>query len=180
MQVIVLKYRKAFVTLVEISKKKKKKDVSRNNEQGNIQLNSRHIKTHSQRLLHSQWSKSRCFFWNSLAFSMIQLMWQFDLWFICLLKAQLVHLEVHIWACWMGGRVVGRLGWSEEIILNCNTSKNGTWKGLWVIVVSTCSVTMCPIKKDKSGWNPDLDFFLWYSYEQFTFLLFFFFFKSLI
>ena len=30
---------------------------------------------HSQRLWHSQWSRSRCFFWNSLAFSMIQQMW---------------------------------------------------------------------------------------------------------
>ena len=27
---------------------------------------------HSQRLWHNQWSRSRCFFWNSLAFSMIQ------------------------------------------------------------------------------------------------------------
>ena len=27
---------------------------------------------HSQRLQHSQWSRSRCFFWNSFAFSMIQ------------------------------------------------------------------------------------------------------------
>ena len=29
---------------------------------------------HSQRLWCSQWSRSRCFFWNSLAFSMIQQM----------------------------------------------------------------------------------------------------------
>ena len=67
--------------------------------------------------------------------------------------------SVHIWVCWTGGRVVGRLGWSEGIILNYNTSRNRTGKGLSVIVVSTWSVTMCPIKKDKSGWNPDLDFF---------------------
>ena len=32
------------------------------------------------------------FFWNSLAFSMIQ----FDLWFFCLFWIQLEHLEVHV------------------------------------------------------------------------------------
>ena len=35
------------------------------------------------------------FFWNSLAFSVIQWMWQFDLWFLCLFLNQLEHLEVH-------------------------------------------------------------------------------------
>ena len=35
------------------------------------------------------------FFWNSLAFSMIQQMLQFDLSFFCLLLNQLEHLEVH-------------------------------------------------------------------------------------
>ena len=34
------------------------------------------------------------FFWNSLAFSMIQQCWQFDLWFLCLFKTELVYLEV--------------------------------------------------------------------------------------
>ena len=34
--------------------------------------------THSQRLQHSQWSRSRCFFWNSFAFSMIQ--WKLAIW----------------------------------------------------------------------------------------------------
>ena len=33
---------------------------------------------HSQRLQHSQWSRSRCFFWNSFAFSMIQ--WKLAIW----------------------------------------------------------------------------------------------------
>ena len=35
---------------------------------------------HSQRLWRSQWSRSRCFFWNSLAFSMIQRM--LSTWFL--------------------------------------------------------------------------------------------------
>ena len=39
---------------------------------------------HSQKLLCSQWSRSRYFFWNSLAFSITNGCWQFDLWFLCL------------------------------------------------------------------------------------------------
>ena len=35
------------------------------------------------------------FFWKFLAFLMIQRMWQFDLWFLCLFYIQLEHLEVH-------------------------------------------------------------------------------------
>ena len=45
------------------------------------------------------------FFWNSLAFSMIQWMWQFDLWFLCLFENQLEHQEVHgshIAEAWLG------------------------------------------------------------------------------
>ena len=45
------------------------------------------------------------FFWNSLAFSMIQRCWQFDLWFLCLFENQLEHLEVHgsrIAETWLG------------------------------------------------------------------------------
>ena len=34
------------------------------------------------------------FFWNSLAFMMIQQMLKFDLWFLCFFKIQLEHLEV--------------------------------------------------------------------------------------
>ena len=36
------------------------------------------------------------FFWNSLAFLMIQWMWQFDLWFLCLFQIQFEHLEFSI------------------------------------------------------------------------------------
>ena len=45
------------------------------------------------------------FFWNSLAFSMIQRIWQFDLWFLSLFENQLEHLEVHgscIAEAWLG------------------------------------------------------------------------------
>ena len=35
-------------------------------------------------------------FWNSLAFSMIHRCWPVDLWFLCLFKIQLEHLEVHV------------------------------------------------------------------------------------
>ena len=35
------------------------------------------------------------FFWNSLAFSMIQWMLAFDLWFLCLFQLQPKHLEFH-------------------------------------------------------------------------------------
>ena len=40
-------------------------------------------------------NKSEDFFLNSLAVFMIQKMWQFDLWFLCLFYIQLEHLEVH-------------------------------------------------------------------------------------
>ena len=33
-------------------------------------------------------------FWNSLAFSVIQWMLQFELWFLCLYYIELVHLDV--------------------------------------------------------------------------------------
>ena len=36
------------------------------------------------------------FFWNSLTFSLIQWCWQFNLWFLCLFKNWLEHLEVHV------------------------------------------------------------------------------------
>ena len=35
---------------------------------------------HSQRLWHSQWNRIRCYFWNSLAFSMIQ--WMLAIWYL--------------------------------------------------------------------------------------------------
>ena len=39
----------------------------------------------------------KMFFWNSLAFSMIlQMFWQFDLWFLCLFETQLVHPKFSI------------------------------------------------------------------------------------
>ena len=47
---------------------------------------------HSQRVLYSQWSRSRCFSETPLLFLRSNWCWQCDLWFLCLF--QLVHLEV--------------------------------------------------------------------------------------
>ena len=47
---------------------------------------------HSQRLWHSQWSKSRCFSGILLLFQWSNECWQLDLWFLCLSK-----LSLKIW-----------------------------------------------------------------------------------
>ena len=47
----------------------------------------------SQRLWHSQWSRSRCFSGIILVFLWCNERWQFDLWFLYLFKIQLKHLE---------------------------------------------------------------------------------------
>ena len=39
-------------------------------------------------------------FWNSLAFSMIQQIWQFDLWFLCLSKSSLNSWKFMFMYCW--------------------------------------------------------------------------------
>ena len=49
---------------------------------------------HSQRLWHSQWSRSRCFSEILLLSLWSNRCWQFDLWFLCLFYTQLVYLEV--------------------------------------------------------------------------------------
>ena len=48
----------------------------------------------SRRVLHSQWSRDRCFSGIPLQFLWSNTCWQFDLWFPCLFETQLVHLEV--------------------------------------------------------------------------------------
>ena len=45
--------------------------------------------------LHSQWKRSRCYSGILLLFWWPSGCWQFDLWFLCLFKIQLEHLEVH-------------------------------------------------------------------------------------
>ena len=49
---------------------------------------------HSQRLWHSQLSRNRCFSGTLLLFRWSSRYWQFDIWFLCLFKNQLEHLEV--------------------------------------------------------------------------------------
>jgi len=50
---------------------------------------------HSQRIWHSQWSRSRCFSGIPfLPFLWSNGCWQFDLWFLCLFWIQLEHMEV--------------------------------------------------------------------------------------
>ena len=48
----------------------------------------------SQRLLHSQWSRSRCFSGIPLLSPWPNKCWHFDLWFPCLFETQNVHLNV--------------------------------------------------------------------------------------
>ena len=48
----------------------------------------------TQRLLCSQWSRSRCFSGTLLLFWWSNRCWQFDLWFLCLFKIQFEYLEV--------------------------------------------------------------------------------------
>ena len=54
--------------------------------------------THSQRLWHSYWSRSRCFSGILLLFLWSNRCWQFDLWFLCLLKASLYmqNFSLHV------------------------------------------------------------------------------------
>ena len=49
---------------------------------------------HSQKLYRSQWSRSRWFSGIPLLFQRSTGCWQFDVWFLCLFKIQLEHLEV--------------------------------------------------------------------------------------
>ena len=47
-----------------------------------------------QRLYHSQWTRSKCVFGIPFLFLWSRECWQFDFWFLCLFKIQLLHLEV--------------------------------------------------------------------------------------
>ena len=44
--------------------------------------------------IHSQWSRSRCFSGIPLVSLWFSKCWQFDLWFLCLFKTQIIYLEV--------------------------------------------------------------------------------------
>ena len=58
------------------------------------ELSDFYFLSHSQRLYHSQLSKSRCFSGILLLFLWSSGCCQFDLWFLCLFQIQLEHLEV--------------------------------------------------------------------------------------
>ena len=77
----------------------------------------------TQRLCHSQESKSRCFSGTLLLFSWSSRYWQFDLWFLCLFKIQLEHLEVH-GSCtveaWVG-EFWALLCWCLRCVLLCGS-----------------------------------------------------------
>ena len=68
------------------------------------------------------------FFWNSLAFSVINGCWQFDFWFLCLFYIQLEHLEV-LGSCtveaWLGEFWVFVSMWNE-----CNCTVVWTFFGI--------------------------------------------------